>query len=106
MRLRGIRRNIGILEDQDFGIGLYNKGELQDMLRKTEKFTISNIRDGSLSEKCGGVEYTISAAMANHIMKIHKGPKKNKQEVLCQYVNEQLGLKGRCVKVLIDLDKL
>ena len=74
------------------------------MLRKTEKFTISNIREGGLSEKCGGVEYTISAALAQHIIKTHKGPKKNKQQMLCDYVNEQMGLKGHCVKVLVELD--
>jgi hypothetical protein len=76
------------------------------MIRKNEKFSVSAIKEGSLSEKCGGVEYTISAALADHIMKIHKGPKKNKQEVLCKYVNEQLGLKGNCVKVLVDIDQL
>jgi hypothetical protein len=52
----------------------------------------------------GGVEYTMSAALAQHILKTHKGPKKNKQETLCNYVDEQFGLKGKCVKVLIDLD--
>lgn len=76
------------------------------MLRKNEKFGMSIIKEGSLSEKCGSVEYTISAELANHILKTHKGPKKNKQDALCQYVNEQMGLKGKCVKVLIDLDKL
>ena len=54
----------------------------------------------------GGIEYTMSAALAQNIIKTHKGPKKNKQEMLCNYVNEQFGLKGNCVKVLIDLDKL
>ena len=76
------------------------------MIRKTDGFGMSIIKDGGLSQKCGSVEYTMSAALANHIMKTHKGPKKNKQEVLCQYVNEQMGLKDHCVKVLIDLDKL
>ena len=51
-----------------------------------------------------GVEYKISNALAQHIMKIHKGPKKNKQDILINYVNTQMGLKGRCVKVLVDLD--
>ena len=74
------------------------------MLRKTEKFGMNIIKQGGLSEKAGSVEYTISAAMANHILKIHKGPKKNKQDVLCRYVNEQCGLKGHYTRVLIDLD--
>lgn len=76
------------------------------MIRKNENFGMSIIKDGSLSEKCGAVEYTMTAALAQHIMKTHKGPRKNKQDILCQFVNEQMGLKGKCVKVLIDLDKL
>lgn len=74
------------------------------MLRKNENFSISSINTGSLSEKCGGIEYKMSAAMAQHIIKTHKGPKKNKQEMLCAYVNQEMGLKGQCVKVLVDLD--
>ena len=76
------------------------------MIRKNEKFGMSIIKEGSLSEKCGNIEYTITAALANHIMKTYKGPKRNKQDILCGYVNNQLGLKGNCVKVLIELDKL
>lgn len=74
------------------------------MIRKNENFGMSIIKEGTISEKSGSVEYTMSAALANHIMKTHKGPKKNKQEILCNYVNTQLGLKGNCVRVLIDLD--
>ena len=37
-------------------------------------------------------------------MKPHKGPKKTKQDVLVNYVNTQLGLKDKCVRVLVDLD--
>jgi len=74
------------------------------MLRKNENFTINSIRDGELSEKAGGIEYKMTAAMAQHIIKTHKGPKKNKQEMLCAYVNQEMGLKGQCVKVLVDLD--
>lgn len=76
------------------------------MIRKSENFTISAIKEGGLSEKTGSVEYTMTAALADHIMKIHKGPKKNKQDILCNYVNTQLGLKGKCTRVLIELDKL
>lgn len=76
------------------------------MIRKNENFGMSIIKEGNLSQKCGGVEYTMTAALADHIMKTHKGPKKNKQEILCNYVNSQLGLKGHCVRVLIEIDKL
>ena len=71
-----------------------------------KEFGVVVRKEGSLSEKCGGVEYTMTSALANHIMKTHKGPKKNKQDILCGYVNEQFGLKGKCVKVLIEIDKL
>jgi hypothetical protein len=71
-----------------------------------KQFGLKVTKEGSLSERCGSVEYTMTAAMANHIMKVHKGPKKNKQEVLCNYVNTQLGLKDKCTRVLIEIDKL
>ena len=74
------------------------------MIRKNEKFGMSIIKEGGLSERAGSIEYKMSAAMAQHIMKIHKGPKKNKQDILVNYVNTQLGLKGNCVRVLVDLD--
>lgn len=70
----------------------------------SKQFGVIIHKDGELSQRCGSVEYTMSAALANHIMKTHKGPKKNKQEVLCKYVNEQMGLKDNCTRVLIDLD--
>lgn len=75
-------------------------------MSKRKHFGVVIHKDGELNERCGSVEYTMSAALADHIMKIHKGPKKNKQDILCRYVNEQLGLKGNCVRVLIELDKL
>ena len=76
------------------------------MIRNSEKFGMSIIKEGGLSERCGSMEYTMSAAMANYIMKTHKGPKKNKQEILCNYVNTQMGLKDNCTRVLIEIDKL
>ena len=33
----------------------------------------------------------------------YKMSKKTPQEILCNYVNSELGLKGFCVKVLVDL---
>ena len=69
-----------------------------------KKFGVSIRKEGSLSEKAGSIEYKMSAALAQHIMKIHKGPKKNKQDVLCNYVNKEMGLKGHCTRVLVDLD--
>lgn len=44
------------------------------------------------------IEYKMSAALANTILKSDK-TKRTPQEVLCEYVNTQCGLKGFCVRV-------
>ena len=51
----------------------------------------------------GTVEYTMSKTMADEILKAAKN-KKTPQEILCEYVNSQLGLKGYCVKVIVDIN--
>ena len=54
-------------------------------------------------EVCAGtIEYKMSKGMADEIIKSAKN-KKAPQEILCDYVNSQMGLKGYCVKVLVDL---
>lgn len=44
------------------------------------------------------ISYKMTKAMADTILKENKG-KRPTQEVLCEYVNTQLGLKGYCVSV-------
>lgn len=53
----------------------------------------------------GDIEYKMTKAMADYLLKSRKGDakKKNNQQYLCDYVNEQCGVKGNCVRVLIDL---
>ncbi len=51
----------------------------------------------------GLVEYKMPRLMAEEIIKTAKGNKSDPQVVLCNYVNTFLGLKGYCVKVLVDL---
>ena len=54
-------------------------------------------------EVCAGtIEYKMSKVMADEIIKASKS-KKTPQEILCIFVNSELGLKGFCVKVLVDL---
>ena len=54
-------------------------------------------------EVCAGtIEYKMSKVMADEIIKASKS-KKTPQEILCNYVNSECGLKGFCVKVLVDL---
>ncbi len=51
----------------------------------------------------GTVEYTMSKTMADEIIKASKS-KKTPQEILCNYVNSECGLKGYCVKVIVDIN--
>lgn len=44
------------------------------------------------------IEYKMSAVLADTILKSDK-TKRTPQEVLCEYVNTQCGLKGFCVRV-------
>lgn len=48
----------------------------------------------------GLIEYKMPRLMAEEIL---KGKTSNPQEILCNYVNENCGLKGYCVRVLVDL---
>ena len=69
----------------------------------SKQFGVVIHKDGELHEKAGSVEYTMSYALAQHIVKTQKGPKKNKQQMRVDYVNSQMGLKYNCTKVLIEL---
>lgn len=51
----------------------------------------------------GTIEYKMSRTMAEEAIKAYNGAKKDPQEILCRYVNENFGLKSYCVKVLVDL---
>lgn len=51
----------------------------------------------------GLIEYKMPRLLTEEIIKTYKGNRKDPQYVLCQYVNENCGLKGYCVKVLVDL---
>lgn len=71
---------------------------------KNNDYGTKNPNAGILApEVCAGtIEYKMSKTMADEIIKASKS-KKTPQEILCNYVNEQCGLKGFCVKVLVDL---
>ena len=51
----------------------------------------------------GEVSYTMSEGVAKDLLAQRKGDEKKMrpQEYLCQVVNEQFGVKGHCVKVII-----
>lgn len=115
---RGLRRELPILEDSDFGI--VNKKEINIMAFNNKKNTNKKSRNNNdnRNKKVSDygskkdvkleapekyiekVEYKMSQALADEIVGKTKGTK-NPQETLCEYVNSQCGLKGYCVKVIV-----
>ena len=58
----------------------------------------------NIPDICAGyVEYKMPRAMAETIIGDMKG-KKHPQELLCTYVNNHMGLKGYCIKVIVELN--
>lgn len=53
----------------------------------------------------GDVEYKITKEMADAYLKARKGDdrKKHPQEYLCDVINTEFGVKGRCIRVLTTL---
>lgn len=125
---RGSRSKLNLLHDSDFGI--IDKKEINDMaefVKKNNNGKRNNNRkpnnnaprlDNSFNKKrdtipapdvCAGtIEYKMGKVMAEQILndaktKSGKLPKPA-QEILCDYVNRECGLKGFCVKVLVDIN--
>lgn len=127
--MRGLRSKLNLLEDSDFGI--INKKEINitmaEFVKKNNNGKRNNNRkpnnntprlDGAFNKKqdtipapdvCAGIiEYKMGKVMAEQILndaktKSGKLPKPA-QEILCDYVNRECGLKGYCVKVLVDIN--
>ena len=125
---RGSRSKLNLLHDSDFGI--IDKKEINDMaefVKKNNNGKRNNNRkpnnnaprlDNSFNKKrdtipapdvCAGTfEYKMGKIMAEQILndaktKSGKLPKPA-QEILCDYVNRECGLRGFCVKVLVDIN--
>ena len=47
----------------------------------------------------GEIEYKMSPIAAKHIVQLYGKCGKNPQQILCDYVNRELHLKGVCVRV-------
>lgn len=73
------------------------------MARTRDFGSKKNTRIKAPDVNAGLVEYKMPRVMAENIIKTAKGNKADPQVVLCDYVNTFLGLKGYCVKVLVDL---
>ena len=127
--MRGLRSKLNLLEDSDFGI--INKKEINTTMAEFVKKNNNGKRnnnckpnnntprlDGAFNKKqdtipaldvCAGIiEYKMGKVMAEQILndaktKSGKLPKPA-QEILCDYVNRECGLKGYCVKVLVDIN--
>ena len=128
--MRGLRRELNLLEDSDFGI--VNKKEISNMAEfvknnngkrnnnnrkpnnrqannKNQNFNAKREVGITPPDVCAGtIEYKMPRLMAENILKDAKSKSgklpKPAQEILCEYVNTQCGLKGYCVKVLVDLN--
>ena len=128
--MRGLRRELNLLEDSDFGI--VNKKEISNMAefvknsngkrnnnnnnRKPNNRQANNKNQNFNAKRepgikapdvcCGTIEYKMSKVMADEILKDAKGKSgklpKPAQEILCEYVNRECGLKGYCVRVIIN----
>jgi hypothetical protein len=74
------------------------------MLRTNENFKVDIIKVGTLHEKVGAVEYQMSAAAADEILRSRKGTDKNMRprDYLVKYINEEAGLLRKCTKVTIN----
>lgn len=114
--MRGLRNKLNLLEDSDFRI--VNKKEISNMAEKVMKKNYKKSNNKNMKKKRdfgtknprarieppafhhGLIEYKMPKAMANDILK-DASIKGSAQEVLCDYVNTQLGLLGFCVKVLV-----
>ena len=105
---RGLRAKCNLLED-----AWVNKNKemeniiMGNFVKRTNKnndYGTKNPEAGvKAPEVCAGtVEYKMSKLMADEIIKASKS-KRSPQEILCDYVNTQCGLKGYCVKVLVEL---
>ena len=76
---------------------------------KNQNFNAKREAGITLPDVCAGtIEYKMGKLMAEEILKDAKGKSgklpKPAQEILCDYVNRECGLKGYCVKVLVDIN--
>jgi hypothetical protein len=130
---RGSRSKLNLLHDSDFGIGNKKEiSKMADFVKNDKRnnnnngkknFNRNNNRPNNkpndfgskkretipAPDVCAGtIEYKMGKLMAEEILKAAKSKSgklpKPPQEILCDYVNTQMGLKGYCVKVLVDIN--
>ena len=105
---RGLRSKLNLLHDSDFGIG--NKKEINTMAKMMNKKprtkTYGSDKESVVAEPdfhAGLIGYKMTTVLADLIVNDKKNRGKHPQQALCDYVNEELGLKGFCNKVIVGL---
>lgn len=108
---RGLRAKLNLYEDYkgeiDMAEAIKKTGKKNFNGKKPVKKKFANPsalnRGPAPIGKAGDIEYKMSRECAEGILKDRKSPeaKMHPQAYLCQYVNEQYGLLGNCVKVII-----
>lgn len=91
--MRGLRAKVpGTYDDPPFFI-MHNN--LNEEIRRLLQMEHKNFY--------GDISYTMPAGMAKSLLDQRKGDDKKMrpQEYLCKIVNEQFGLKGNCISVII-----
>ena len=105
---RGLRSKLNLLHDSDFGI--IDKKEINTMAKMMNKKprtkTYGSDNESVIAEPdfhAGLIGYKMTQTLADTLVNDKKNRGKNPQQVLCDYVNEDLGLKGFCNKVIVGL---
>lgn len=109
---RGQRRELNLLEDSDFGI--VDKKEIEinmaDFKKTNNRKKITQKKPKPVQRitvedlMCEQIEYEMSKELAETILTQAKksNDKRPPQEILCEYINTQHGLKGYCVRVFAN----
>lgn len=92
-------RNNDNFYDKDFNDNNYRKPKAKKPVYQRSANPVKRPKGIDAPDNTAEViEYKMSAALAETILKSDK-TKRTPQEVLCEYVNTQCGLKGFCVRV-------
>ena len=105
---RGLRSKLNLLHDSDFGVtGKKEINNMAKMITKKPRTKDYGSKKEAVVEEpefhAGLFEYKMTQTLADILVNDKKNKGKNPQQVLCDYVNEDLGLKGFCNKVIVGL---
>lgn len=55
-----------------------------------------------MTKKAGNVEYKMPKLQASNVLKKYRDERKNPQDILIKYVNENCGLLRNCTRVIVE----